>query len=77
VRLIGKSTAQRDVTQAGIRGEHILRGQFHATLHDERVRRLPERTLEGSREVRFAQSEERAQIRDEHATCDVPINVVT
>ncbi len=77
MRLIGKAAPQRNVTQGNIGRKHVLSGEFHATSHDERVRRLPKRALEGSREVRWAEPNERAEIRDEHRPCDMTINMVT
>jgi hypothetical protein len=77
VRLVGEAAPQCNVTQGRIGRKHVLSGEFHATSHDEGVRRLPERALEGSREVRFAALNERAEIRDEDRPCDVTINIVT
>jgi hypothetical protein len=77
VRLVGEAAPQRNVTQGRIGRQHVLGGQFHAPSHHERVRRLPERALEGSREVRFAALNERAKIRDKDRPCDMTINIVT
>jgi hypothetical protein len=60
VRLIGESAPQRNVTQASIGRQHVLRSQFHATPYQESVRRLPEGALEGAGEMRFAALNERA-----------------
>jgi hypothetical protein len=38
VRLVREAAPQRNVTQGRIGRKHVLSGQFHATLHDERVR---------------------------------------
>jgi hypothetical protein len=76
VRLVGETAPRRDVTQGRIGRKHVLSGQFHATSYDERVRRLPECALEGSREVRFAALNKRAKIRNEYRPRDMTINVV-
>jgi len=77
VRLVGEAALQRNVTQGRIGRKHVLSGQFHAASHDERVRWLPERTLEGSREVRWAALNQRAEIRDKDGPCDMTIDIVT
>ncbi len=77
VRLVIEAALQRNVTQGRIGRKHVLSGQFHAASHDEGVRWLPERTLEGSREVRWAALNERADIRDENRLCDMTIDIVT
>jgi hypothetical protein len=76
VRLVGEAAPQRNVTQGRIGGKHVLSGQFHATLHHESMRWLPEGALEGSREVRLAALDERTEIRDEYRPCDMTINIV-
>jgi hypothetical protein len=77
VRLVGEAATQRNVTQGRIGRKHVLSGQFHATSHDERVRWLPEGALEGSREMRCAALNQRAEIRDEDRPCDINVNIVT
>jgi hypothetical protein len=54
VRLVAEAAPQRDVTQGRIGREHVSSREFHATAHDESVRRLPEGALEGAGEMRFA-----------------------
>ena len=77
VRLVAEAATQSDVTQGRIGRQHELSGQFHATLHQESMRWLPEGALEGSREVRLATLNERTEIRDEYRPCDMTINIVT
>ena len=48
MRLIHKSTSKRNVAQGRMGRKHALGGQFHATSHQENVRRLPEGALEGA-----------------------------
>jgi len=77
VRLVGEAAPQRNVTQGRIGRKHVLSRKFHAPSHDERVRRFPEGALKGSREMRRAALNQRAQIRDEDRPGDMTINVVT
>ena len=77
VRLVGEAAAKRNVTQRRIGRQHVLSGQFHATSHDERVRWFPEGALEGSREMRCAALNQRAEVGDEDRLCDMKINIVT
>jgi len=77
VRLVGEPAPQRNVTQGRIGRKHVLSGEFHATSHQENVRRLPEGALEGAGEVRLAAPNECAQIRDGYRTCNMTIDMVT
>jgi hypothetical protein len=76
VGLVGEAARKRYVTQRCISPQHVLSGQFHATPHQESVRRLPKGALEGAGEVRFAALNERAKIHDQYRPCDMTINIV-
>ena len=65
VRLVGETAMKRNVAQARIGRQHVLSGQFHATSHQESVRRFPEGAPKGAGEVRFAALKKRAEIGDE------------
>ena len=41
VRLVAEAAPKRNVAQRLIGRQHVLSGQFHATSHDESVRRFP------------------------------------
>jgi hypothetical protein len=76
VRLVSEAAPQRNVTQGRIARQHELSRQFHAPSHDEGVWRFPEGVLEGSREMRCAALNQRAEIRDEDRRCDMTINII-
>ena len=64
VRLVDKSTAQRDVAQRQVGLQHVLNRALQPAPDHEGVRGFSERPLEGAREMRFAQLEECGEIRD-------------
>jgi hypothetical protein len=77
VWLIGESASQRYVAQGDIGLQHVLSRQLDATPDHERVRWLSERAPEGAREMRFAELNERAEIRNKHRTGDLTVNIGT
>ena len=77
VRLVREAAQQRDVAQGRIGRQHVVSGQFDATAHYESMRRLIERTLEAAGEMRFAQLNEPAQMRDKYWPGDVTLDEVT
>jgi len=77
MRLVGEAAPQRNVAQGRIGVKHALSGQFHAPSHDERVGWFTKSALEGSREMRCAALNQRAEIRDEDRPGDMNINIVT
>ena len=64
MRLIYKSTAQRDVTKGCIRLKHVLSCQLDPTPNYKGMGGVPERSPEGARKMRFAALHKSAQIRD-------------
>ena len=74
--LIHKATSKRNVAQWHIRLKHVLGSQFDATPDHKGVRGVAECAPEGAREVRFAARHQGAQIRDKHATGDIPVDTV-
>jgi hypothetical protein len=76
VRLIVKTTSERDFAQWVAVGEHELRGQFHAPAHDVGVGRLSVSKSECSREVSLAEIDEVAQIGHQNLLIDVFFDVV-
>jgi hypothetical protein len=75
--LVGESASQRYIAQRLLGLQHALRRQLYASTDQERVRRLAECAPEGAREVRFAELNERAQIRDKYRACNVTIDIST
>jgi hypothetical protein len=76
MRLIYKSASQRNVAQRHIGLKHVLGSQFDATPDYEGVGGVPECAPEGARKVRFAAPHQSAQICDEYAAGDMPVNIV-
>jgi hypothetical protein len=76
MRLIHESTFKRNLAQGRISLKHVLRSQFDPTPHHKCVWGVPECAPEGARKVRFAALHDRAEIRDEYATSDMPVDMV-
>jgi signal transduction histidine kinase/ligand-binding sensor domain-containing protein len=76
MRLIDKSAFKRNVAQRHIGLKHVPSSQFDATPDHKGVWGVPECAPKGARKVRFAAPHQHAQICDEHATGDMPVDMV-
>jgi hypothetical protein len=76
MRLIYESASQRNVAQRPIGLKHVLGSQFDATPDHKGVGGVPETAPKGSRKVRLAAPHQCAQIFDEHATGEMPVDIV-
>ncbi|HUA27190.1 MAG TPA: hypothetical protein VMA54_23880 [Steroidobacteraceae bacterium] len=75
MRLIRKSTAQRNLAQIRLGLQHASCGKLQPAPDHEGVRRLAERKPEGAREVRLAALHQHAEVGDEQAMSQVSIDV--
>jgi hypothetical protein len=75
--LVGESALQRYVAQGRFSLQHVFSRQLDATPDHEGVRCLSEGTPEGTREIPFAELNERTQIRHSYPIRDMTINVGT
>jgi hypothetical protein len=75
MRLIHKSTFERDVAQSLIGAKHVFGRQFDAAPDHESMGGVPERASKHARKVRLAARHQCAQIRHRDATGDVPVDV--
>jgi hypothetical protein len=76
MRLIHKSTSKRNVAQRPMGLKHVLSSQFDATPDHKGVGGVTECAPKGARKMRFASPHQGAQIRDRHATGDMPVDIV-
>jgi hypothetical protein len=76
MRLVHKSTSKRNVAQRHLGLKHVLSSQFDATPDHKGVWGVPECAPKGARKVRFAAPHQSAQICDQHATGDMPVDIV-
>jgi len=76
MRLIYKSASKRNVAQRHIGIKHVVSSQFDATPDHKGMGGVPECAPKGARKVRFAAPHQSAEIRDKHATSDMPVDIV-
>jgi hypothetical protein len=75
--LVGEAALHRNIAQRRFSLQHVLSRQLDAPPDHEGMRCLAECALEGAREMRFAESNMCAEIRDKYLTRDMTINIGT
>jgi hypothetical protein len=76
MRLIRESAAERNIAQRHIGLKHILGSQFDPAPDHEGVGGVSECASKGARKVRFAAPHQNAQVCDQHAGGDMPVDMV-
>src|ERR1700761_7559272 len=75
VRLIVKTTGERDLDQGSAAREHELRGEFHPPAHDVGMRRLSVSELESAGKMRLAQLDQCAQVGHQDRSTDMLFDI--
>jgi len=76
MRLVRKSTSNRDLGEGFAAHEHLLSGSLNAPAHDEGVRAFLKSPLECTREVAVAQPDQFGQFTERQWLVKICVNVV-